>query len=1175
MCWLYFIYGGVSVPDTVINEFRRRRALRLAERGIAEPKYKKAYRKGSGAVKISKKELLKDLFHLDAPEDEGEQNNNNRRGGSSGGGHGNTRLPFGLCKRFGIEIGDGWTPKDAWDALAGKGITPDGAFERLKKGEDPGVPKEGGDDGSDPADTEETTKKPSINVEIGPDEYKVSGAKYVETGGVTGKPWVLEGSVPGYRDAVGELASFDTKRELLAFLKEQGVEEFPDPETGEILNPKEMELPKDPVKKVSAYGAEYDRLRGIYYSWAGRGRAPYRLEGHKIEGTGGEGYTPSGLWKSFYTKTDMLKYLKEQGVEEFLDPETKEVVNPKEMDLPETVFSDGERGYSDISIGFRKDRYTVVGTDFDGKKRTISDFKSLKDAQAYLASRGAKVEDVKLSPALKKREVARVAWLTSDKKEYFEDGGVKFGDLSINKDDYGEWSVTGESEDGEKRRKAFGSRGEMMKYLKDQGVESVREGKEKVNPQDVEIPETKVTLGGRPYQEAGFYISPYDDVYFQGKDLDGVWKRLSYKRRGETLGAFRERLEREFGITEADMTVSDEDREKLDAITKAEEEKERRRKEFESKAVDVPGRGRYMDIHIEKDTDGDLKIIGYDEDGDKRSVSSYGDMYDMGRYAERYGLNMEELIKDEDIRKEYDKYLDARRDFDAKAKEIAGDKYADISISYAGGVFKVRGYDERGRLKEFSRETSYEDLEKVLNQYGYTPDEFPMDDEATKRKDRAMKAKYAIATGDYYSLGKKDSAYKDIRVLEDDVGWKVLGTDPDGNEHVVEALKTWDEAITKMSDYGVNDYKLKDKTGAEIGKPRYGMHKVMLMRKPGGGFLVFADSKRYGTHAIMYETPKEEEARKWLRDNGVPDGSVKTRGMNPNDDVPRTHTAPSLKDFDAHRMQKVDGSIIDDLTDEEKKDAADMLTTVFDKGKLRSARGLGHFGDIIETGYKSQIETGTGGHGACLSKSARKRCSEIMYGHGDLGDADYEKMGYVGLEDDGEDYDHGRPSYGEMTFTWKKDRMNDRLTYTYGDSLNTDGHMACAGYGGDKPTIEGLTSLYNSKEIKRAVDAYKKYKNGEISYVEMFDRIRRDANNRYIEIQLHGPVTVEDIDTATFYSEKDLDRAFDKMGKGQRKRVIKLLRDNNVKVVYRKDRYKKFEDAWAHLREKYTDDFED
>lgn len=63
-------------------------------------------------------------------DDDDETNNNN--GNSSHGGHGNTRIPFGLCEREGIDIGKGWTPKDAWNALEGKGISAGSIYKQLR-----------------------------------------------------------------------------------------------------------------------------------------------------------------------------------------------------------------------------------------------------------------------------------------------------------------------------------------------------------------------------------------------------------------------------------------------------------------------------------------------------------------------------------------------------------------------------------------------------------------------------------------------------------------------------------------------------------------------------------------------------------------------------------------------------------------------------------------------------------------------------------------------------------------------------------------------------------------------------------------------------------------------------------------------------------------------------------
>ena len=80
-----------------VKAYRRRRKMRLDARG---------YRSD------------------DEPEEEG---------GGDAGGHGNTKLPFGLCQREGIEVQKGWTPHDAWEALAGRGYNAKEVYEEIRK----------------------------------------------------------------------------------------------------------------------------------------------------------------------------------------------------------------------------------------------------------------------------------------------------------------------------------------------------------------------------------------------------------------------------------------------------------------------------------------------------------------------------------------------------------------------------------------------------------------------------------------------------------------------------------------------------------------------------------------------------------------------------------------------------------------------------------------------------------------------------------------------------------------------------------------------------------------------------------------------------------------------------------------------------------------------------------
>ena len=63
-------------------------------------------------------------------DDDDDENNG---GGAKRGGHGNTKIPFGLCQREGIKVGSDWTPKDAWNALEGKGYSASETYSELKK----------------------------------------------------------------------------------------------------------------------------------------------------------------------------------------------------------------------------------------------------------------------------------------------------------------------------------------------------------------------------------------------------------------------------------------------------------------------------------------------------------------------------------------------------------------------------------------------------------------------------------------------------------------------------------------------------------------------------------------------------------------------------------------------------------------------------------------------------------------------------------------------------------------------------------------------------------------------------------------------------------------------------------------------------------------------------------
>ena len=104
--------------DEAVNEYKKRRQKRLDTKAVEQYRIRRDARvKG----------------RMDADGDEENRNNGGNNGGNKGGGHGNTKLPFGLCQREGIKIDPGWSPSDAWDALAEKGYSAKETYKELKE----------------------------------------------------------------------------------------------------------------------------------------------------------------------------------------------------------------------------------------------------------------------------------------------------------------------------------------------------------------------------------------------------------------------------------------------------------------------------------------------------------------------------------------------------------------------------------------------------------------------------------------------------------------------------------------------------------------------------------------------------------------------------------------------------------------------------------------------------------------------------------------------------------------------------------------------------------------------------------------------------------------------------------------------------------------------------------
>ena len=197
-------------------------------------------------------------------------------------GHGNTRLPFGLCKKYGIEYGADWTPKDAWEALRGKGVSAADEYAKLGGGKTSYKTKSGDVWSNLSAEKSSSSLMPGYVLRGDFDHKTISGERRTASKQV--------------------VARFPTKEDMYIHLKEQGIGKFKDPDSGETVNPLKMELPK----VVGRLGDEH--FKGIKLGVrTDRYGHPLDGRGYTVYGVGMDG--KKRLLKSLGSLKEMRKYL--------------------------------------------------------------------------------------------------------------------------------------------------------------------------------------------------------------------------------------------------------------------------------------------------------------------------------------------------------------------------------------------------------------------------------------------------------------------------------------------------------------------------------------------------------------------------------------------------------------------------------------------------------------------------------------------------------------------------------------------------------------------------------------------------------------------------------------------------------------------------------------------------
>lgn len=261
----------------------------------------------------------------------------------------------------------------------------------------------------------------------------------------------------------------------------------------------------------------------------------------------------------------------------------------------------------------------------------------------------------------------------------------------------------------------------------------------------------------------------------------------------------------------------------------------------------------------------------------------------------------------------------------------------------------------------------------------------------------------------------------------------------------------------------------------------------------------------------------------------------KTTNTTPTPSKTAQERPKTLRNYEQHKEEWLDANVPESFKEVEAQIAKDM-EELFENSNFNMRFNSEDIDALIDSGrFKNQFETKTSG--GTLSAEHRRTASKKLFGaetKGVPGKA-LEKYGYLGYKDIDLDYlsGDGLGQYGDVVVTFDKKKVADRVTYTVCDSLGPAvknqtiaGDVMHPGFAGIKQ--ENVIDLY-SNDITQ--DVFKKSIN-EIN--EAFD-------SRYIELQYHGDLTLDDVEQMAFKTKPSNE-------------VIEQLKKHDIKVLYKDER---------------------
>lgn len=246
--------------------------------------------------------------------------------------------------------------------------------------------------------------------------------------------------------------------------------------------------------------------------------------------------------------------------------------------------------------------------------------------------------------------------------------------------------------------------------------------------------------------------------------------------------------------------------------------------------------------------------------------------------------------------------------------------------------------------------------------------------------------------------------------------------------------------------------------------------------------------------------------------------------------VNKAQLPKSLENFDEYQQKWVDQNMY--MSKKNKQTLQEGIQAVLDNNDYSMRVNARDMQSIIDNGFLNQFETGTSG--GTLSSQYRRTASYRLFGNDakNMAADEFEKYGYLGSKDFKVDAKTCLANqYGRTIVKFKKDELKDRVTYTVDDSLGNALHNeVIGGKIGDECSISGVP-------LSNADDLLEYFKESDWADINNADEVAQLMGCRYWEIQYHGKLTIDDVDSICYTGR---DNPTDE--------ILKQLKDHNVKV---------------------------